>query len=134
MYNALLASLDLSMANARGQVTGHMLLYCPDNEPRRYDARSSNPGALAALNYVCSNVQPRHILRPNDYTSVHRLSSTHWVVECLETGPYSLYHRLSRHAMGEEAVGKYSVYFRLADCDMELHHGNRLHLNHHHYL
>ena len=125
MFNALVATMDLAMENERGRVAGHLLLYNPDHEPRKYETRSSQPGALAALNYVCSNAQPRHVLRANDYTSVHKLNLSHWVVECQDTGPYSLYHRLSRYAMAEEAVGnKYSVYFRLANCDHEIHLGN----------
>ena len=131
MYNALIAAMDLAMENERGLLSGHLLLYSPDNEPRHYEARSSNPGAVAALNYVCANVQPRHTLRLNDYTSCHRFTAEHWIVKCSDTGPYSLYHRLSRYAMAEEAIGnKYSVTFRLASCDIELHLGNALLFHH----
>ena len=133
MYNAIIASIDLSMENERGRIAGHMLLFCPDNQPRRFESRSSNPGAVAALDFVYANMQPRHLLRPNDHTGVHKLTSTHWVVECADTGTYSLYHRLARYAMSEEAIGgKYSVSFRLASCDYELHLGTIWHYYHFH--
>ena len=133
MYNAIIASIDLSMENERGRIAGHMLLFCPDNQPRRFESRSSNPGAVAALDFVCANMQPRHLLRPNDHTGVHKLTSTHWVVECADTSTYSLYHRLARYAMSEEAIGgKYSVSFRLASCDYELQLGTIWHYYHFH--
>ena len=134
MYNAIIAAIDLSMENERGRIAGHMLLFSPENQPRRFDTRSSNPGAVQALEYVCAHMQPRHQVRPNDHTGVHRLTASHWVVECADTSTYSLYHRLARYAMSEEAIGgSYSISFRVASCDYELQLGIWLNYHSHFY-
>ena len=126
MYTALVRGMDVAMENERRSISGHILLFNPDNEPRSWEGRSSNAGALAALNHVVSHLEPRHVLSPSDYTSVHRHTAESWVVECHDTMPNSLYFRVSRYCMQEEAIGKYSVSLRLASFDVELQLGNSL--------